>query len=274
MNETGILVDTKKTIMDDKAIVNDLSNHSFKSHIFKRLTAKQKKFQNVDFSYATFDACYLRDCAFDSCNFTGCRFLGTNLRGSTFEGCKFDYTVFEKTYVDSHILESSCPGFENLKREFARTLRMNYQQLGDATSVNKAISIELEATELHLKKAWESKESYYRKKYKGLRRAGVFFEWLNFKCFDVIWGNGESLGKLTRAVLVFLILLVFVDVFLYKEPLLIMSYWTAFHEIPAIFMGVFSPKYYPKWYLSIIVFLRLIFFAFFMSITIKRSNRR
>ena len=45
---------------------------------------------------------------------------------------------------------------------FARTLRMNYQQLGDARAANKAI--EIEATEIHLHKAWSSKQSYYRSK--------------------------------------------------------------------------------------------------------------
>ena len=51
--------------------------------------------------------------------------------------------------------------------KFARTLRMNYQQLGFAESVNKAIQIELQATEIHLYKAWRSNEAYYRKKYAG-----------------------------------------------------------------------------------------------------------
>ena len=129
------------------------------NQLFVRLVAKKKRFTKVDFTYSIFDGCNMRDCVFDSCNFTGCRFVSTNLYGSTFSGCMFDYATFERTTIDSHVLDSECPPFENLKIRFARTLRVNYQQLGDAGAVNKAICVELRAAELHLRKAWQSNES-------------------------------------------------------------------------------------------------------------------
>src|SRR5664279_5375622 len=144
------LVDSSRVQATDKWFRNDVSGISFPNYLFVRLVANKRRFTGVDFKYALFDTCYLRNCVFDSCDFTGCRFIGTNLHGSTFAGCKFDYVNFERTLIDNDILETGCPGHENLKMRFARTLRMNYQQIGDAKSANKAISVELQETEVHL----------------------------------------------------------------------------------------------------------------------------
>src|SRR2546423_6076656 len=116
----------------DKKFDTDVSDESFSNRLFLRLVAKNRRFQNIDFKYSIFDSCYLRNCYFDTCDFTGCRFDRSNLHGSSFSGCKFDYVNFERTLADNDILDVGCPGPENLKMRFARTLRMNYQQLGDA----------------------------------------------------------------------------------------------------------------------------------------------
>ena len=113
----------------------------YSNYLFTRLVAKDKRFTKVNFRYSFFEYSYLRDCHFDSCDFTGCRFTNTNLSGSKFSGCKFDYASFEKTLVEPAILETECPGFENLKLRFARTLRTNFQQLGDASAANKAMNV-------------------------------------------------------------------------------------------------------------------------------------
>ena len=221
-----------------------------------------------------FDECYLRNCVFDSCDFTGCRFASTNLHGSTFQGCKFDYCTFERTTIENDILDSGCPGHENLKMRFARSLRMNYQQLGDAKSANKSIQVELQATEIYLHKAWRSNESYYRKKYAGLKRAKMFAEWLGFKTLDFVWGNGESTYKLLRSTLLLLAIIGFID-------------WIAFSHLsglsglarsavlsPQIFFGLQSNQDYPGVYATAILLTRLTAIAFFLSIVIKRFNRR
>lgn len=144
---------------------------------------------------------------FKFCDFTGCKFIGTNFRGSKFSGCKFDYSTFERTFITSDILNTECPPFENLKLDFARTLRVNFNQIGDTEGANKAILLELEASEIHLWKVWASNESYYRDKYKGFYRVIYFFKWANFKLFDYIWGNGEKPHKLVLAALLFLFII-------------------------------------------------------------------
>ncbi len=187
-----MFTDSGKKVAVDKRFSCDELNSYFSNYVFTRLVAVSITFRNVDFRYSFFDSCYLRNCSFDSCDFTGCRFANTYLPGGKFSGCKFDYATFDKTLVDANILDTECPGHENLKMRFARSLRMNFQQLGDAEAVNKAMKVELAATEVHLKKAWHSNESYYRDHHPGfLSRSLAFIVWLKFKMLDFVWGNGE-----------------------------------------------------------------------------------
>ena len=251
---------------------SDCTQEDYSNKLFLRLVAKKKRFVNVDFKYSIFDSSYLRNCVFDSCDFTGCRFISVNFYGSSFSGCKFDYAIFERTIIDSDILDVGCPGWENLKLKFARTLRTNFQQIGDTKSVNKAIKIELSATEVYLRKAWSSNESYYRKKYKSWKRIQMFFEWITFKILDIIWGNGENTLKLIRTTLVLLFFMSLIDYFYISNQT--KTYINTLLEMPAVFLGIISPANYPKLYISLIVFTRLVIMGFFISIIIKKFNRR
>ena len=112
---------------------------NFAFTVFIRLNAIKITFKNVSFLHCIFDNCYLKNCVFDTCDFTGCRFLGSNFHQSAFRGCKFEFATFERTQIDDDILMSEAPREENLRMRFARSLRMNYQQIGDAKAVNKAI---------------------------------------------------------------------------------------------------------------------------------------
>jgi hypothetical protein len=247
----------------------------FVNHLFQRVVAKEVTFEGVDFRYTIFDTCYFRKCVFQDCDFTGCRFTGSNFHGSSFAGCTFEYAVFERTLVDPEILEVGCPGPENLRNKFARTLRTNFQSLGDAVAVNKAIQIELEAKGEHLLKAWKSRESYYRNKYKGWKRFQMFCSWVGFRLMDRIWGNGESPWKLTRAFLFFLVLMAVADVFLRgKDSLLLISYLSSFGYVPAVFFGTTIPSEYPALYVSFVVLVRLVMVGFLLSIIVKRFGQR
>jgi hypothetical protein len=272
--EPDALPESGRKECEDKAIRIDVTRARWSNILFIRLIAKRRKFTNVDFKYSIFDGCYFRDSVFDSCDFTGCRFISSNLHGAKFTGCKFEYALFERTIVDDSILEEGCPGQENLRMRFARSLRMNYQQIGDAKAANKAVVVELEATGNHLLKAWNSKESYYRKKYSGLNRIKMFLEYINFKCLDYIWGNGESVLKLCRFVGVMLLLIIALDWTSPSGPTSPTSIWNATQRAPQIFFGVFTPKEMSLNWLAAIFFGRLITFGFFMSIIIKRFNRR
>jgi hypothetical protein len=270
-----MLVDSRKTLITDKRFDSDESNARFANHVFVRLVAMGRTFTKVDFRYTLFNACYLRNCQFDSCDFTGCRFVNTQLPGAKFSGCKFDYATFEKTLIDARVLDTECPGLENLKMRFARSLRTSFQQLGDADAVNKAMRVELTATEVHLKKAWQSNESYYRSHHPGvLSRTLAFLEWLKFKILDFIWGNGENLFRLVRFVLIVLVLMALGDVAFDSDPARVGSYVASFIKSFAIFFGTLIPDDYGKAYLAVITCFRLVAVGFFLSIIIKKFSRR
>jgi hypothetical protein len=258
----------------DEIFNEDVTDGEFRNRLLIRVVAKNRKFKNVDFKYTIFDTCYFRQCVFEECDFIGSRFAGTNLHGSNFSNCKFDYVVFERTHITADILDTNCPGPENLKLRFARSLRTNFQSLGDSDAVNKAIALELVATESHLLKAWKAPESYYRAKYRGWDRIKIFLQWLSFKSLDLVWGNGESAWKLVRAVAALLLLMALVHVIAFGDSGGRAEYWSAIWKMPQVLLGVLIPPQYPAAYLAVIVLIRLIAFGFLMSIIIKRFNRR
>lgn len=263
-----------RKVITDHRFASDESDTKYDNHLFVRLSAKGRRFRNVDFRFSTFDACYLRDARFDSCDFTGCRFVATNLHGAKFSGCDFEYATFERTSVDPSILETECPSRENLRVRFARTLRMNYQQLGEAAAVNKAMKVELSATEVHLYKSWASSEEYYRRKYVGLLWFKAFYDWISFIIGDFIWGNGERALRLLRFVLLILACMTLYDVTNFGDPHVIGSYLSAFLRSSEVFMGIPAPPELPKPYVAAITLARLIAVGFLLSIILKKFNRR
>ena len=265
---------SNRTTLVDKAFAHDQVGAKFQNHQFQRLVARKRKFEDCDFSYSTFDSSYLRNCVFDSCVFVGCSFENSNLRGSHFSGCKFDYVRFSNTYIEPEILDTECPGQENLQKDFARTLRLNFHQIGDAAAANTAIRIELNATKIHLHKAWRSRESYYRKKYAGLKRVGKFFEWAKFISLDFIWGNGEKPLNLLRSIFLFVLGVAFCDVFTLRDPKLLESYVSAFLQAPEVVLGVVKPADFSGLALVAIAATRYIMFACLVSILIRRWSRR
>mgnify|MGYP003384540950 CR=1 FL=1 len=242
--------------------------------IYTRLNAKGKTFKNISFKHCVFDSCYFNSCVFNTCDFTGCRFIGCNFQHSAFTGCNFSYVIFERCQISDDILENEAPREENLKMRFARSLRMNFQQIGDAKAVNKAISVELEATSIYLKKSWSSKESYYKNKYPGIKKISQFLKWVEFKILDTIWGNGENTWKLLRAIIAIHLLISLYDTLYFGNALDLKVYFASLMASPGIFFGITIPKNYPVWIVSIIACTRLIGVAFLTAILVKRFGRR
>lgn len=260
--------------MVDHAVAHDLDGARFRNFQFQRLVASKKSFTECDFSFTEFDSAYLRNCTFDSCDFTGCTFKNSNLRGSKFIGCKFDYVQFSHTQVEPEILDTGCPAPENLQQRFARTLRVNFNQIGDAAAANKAIRIELDATRIHLYKAWHSKESYYRKKYTGIDRIKMFLEWFKFVALDYFWGNGESPFKLLRSLAILVAAISLGEVYFLRDGHALQSYVSAFLKAPEVLLGVTKPQDFSGIALAAIATLRYVMVACLVSILIKRLSRR
>ena len=267
---------SRQIITDVYVDQNVTGSDAFKFKVLIRLNvAKKVTFKNVSFQHCIFDGCYFNSCVFDSCDFTGCKFIGSNLHHCTFSGCKFEFSTFEHTLMDDEILTSEAPLKENLRMRFARSLRMNFQQIGDARAANKAISVELEATSVYLWKSWGwSRETYYKEKFDGIwKPIRQFLRWLEFKTLDIIWGNGESIGKLMRSIVVAMVLVSLYETICYKNPLNVIDYWTSVEDAPGIFLGVIT-KGYPSLMLAVIAATRYVSFALLTALLIKRFGRR
>lgn len=247
---------------------------AFRYKVFNRLNAKKIKFQNVSFEHSVFDGCYFHTCVFDSCNFTGCRFIGSNLHQSSFPGSRFDYATFERCQIDSDILTAWVPREENLKMRFARSLRMNFQQIGDAAAVNQAINLELHATSRHLLESWQSEDEFYRKKYPGLQRIRQFGAWVQFWALHFIWGNGESIAKLLRTIVIAVVVIAIYDANVSSESATIVDYWESLKSAPAIFLGTLSHSSHSIAAASTIVATKLIALSLLTALLVKRFGRR
>ncbi|WP_422138328.1 pentapeptide repeat-containing protein [Endozoicomonas sp. ALC020] len=266
-----------REVITDFYVSTDITSEeqAFKYHVFVRLNAKKITFKNVSFMHCIFEHCYLNNCVFDSCDFTGCKFIASNFHQSAFSGCSFKYATFERTHLDDDILLSEAPQEENLKMHFARSLRMNYQQIGDAKAVNKAINVELEATSIYLKKSWQSKETYYTKKYPGIKNNLIqFIKWSEFSILNFIWGNGESVIKFIRFLALIILSIGIYDAVNSSNPHNLKEYWSSFLNAPSIFLGVSLPENYSNGVLTLIAGAKLISFALLTTLLIKRFSRR
>ncbi|MFT6443422.1 MAG: hypothetical protein ACJASM_002983 [Salibacteraceae bacterium] len=273
----GTLSKGNREIITDCYVPNDITGeqNKFKYKIFLRLNAKDKKFTKISFEHCIFDNCYLNNCVFDSCDFTGCKFQGSNFHQTAFRGCDFKFATFERSQFDDDILISEAPREENLRMHFARSLRMNYQQTGDAKAVNKSISVELEATSIYLYKSWNSGETYYKEKYNGVLNGVVqFLKWLEFWILNFIWGNGESIVKFLRTILITLIMISIYDTNTNGNPLNIGFLWSSFQKSPAIFLGILSPDNFTLVMLSLVTGIKLVSLALLTTLLVKRFSRR
>lgn len=242
--------------------------------VFVRLNAKKKlRFEKVSFKQCVFDGCYINNCTFDTCDFTGCRFVGSNFHQSSFAQCKFEYAIFERTQIDEEILISEPPKEENLRMRFARSLRMNYAQIGDAKAVNTAITVELEATGTYLKKSWQLEETYYKIKYPGKKAFKQFIRWINFKLLDYIWGNGESVTKLLRSLLFCIGTMTLYDTIGHGDPAHLPDYWDRFKIAPLVFLGLEHGNY-SSFALTCVTTARFIGVALLTALLVKRFGRR
>lgn len=272
-----LIIEGNREVVTDYYVPNNIENENrrLRFKVFNRLNAKEIRFKNTSFLHCVFDGCYIKDCVFDSCDFTGCRFIASNFHQTTFAGCDFRYATFERTFIDSHVLESEAPKEENLRMHFSRSLRTNYQQLGDAKAVNRAISIELGATSEYLYKSWKSKETYYKEKYGGALKSTVqLLKWLEFRLLHALWGNGESILKLMRSLALVLIGIAVYDTLKNGNPLDLGQYWNNFVRAPAIFFAVSTPSNFSTGVLSAITGAKFVSFALLTTLLVKRFSRR
>jgi len=265
------LIDHKKEKIEDKEFSEDVTGEDYSRKDISRVFAVGKRFKDVDFSQSNLSSCYFRNCRFIKCDFTGAAFKDCYLKGASFPESSLKYTTFSSSQLDDAILDNSLPSEENLARDFVRALRVNFSQVGNYEAVNKAASIEVKLTGIHLHKAAYSREAYYRgkEKYTGIGRAKAVFDHAQWKFLDLLWGNGESLFKIFMSSLAFVILMSFI-MFMSSSNTFSDATISVFYN----FWGVKSDLNIAKPYLVFLTVIRLLFFSLFVSVLVKRLAKR
>jgi hypothetical protein len=80
--------------------------------------------------------------------------------------------------------------------------------------------------------------------------------------------------RLIRSVLVVLAGMTFVDAVFHGDPNRFQTYAASFSRSFEVFFGTLTPDDYSKGYLATVTCVRLIAVGFFLSIIIKKFNRR
>lgn len=261
--------ENKKPKYEDVEFIDNISDDNFERHEMVRVFAVGKVFKKVNFKQANFLGCYFRNCRFIGCDFTGALIKETNLRGSQFENCTFRYTVWEKSHLDDDFLDRCLPSEENLARDLVRSLRVNFSEIGNYEAVNRAASIEVRLTGQHLYKASYSNESYYRSKYKGWKRISHAIQHARWKALDLLWGNGESIIRISISC--FLTIFSVSLVYAREEKL---SITNALAESIWQFWGKQYAQAMPPAYTLALTITQFVAFGLFMAILVKRLSRR
>jgi len=264
------LYEHKKDVIENKEFRGEIRSEDLSMREFSRVFAVAVVFIDICFKQCDFSRCYFRNCRFIRCDFTGANIKESNLRGSHFEECNFRYTTWEKTFLDEHFLDTCLPSGENLARDLARSLRVNFSQIGNYEAVNKAASIEVSLTGQHLYNAAYSRQSYYRSKYKGWSRVIHAIGHARWKALDLLWGNGESIIRVATSGLA---VIVVAALFLMRGNTHILfsdALWATFSH----FWGMPDGTKFPDSYAVALTIIRFVLLGLFMAILVKRLSRR
>lgn len=259
-----------KPVIEHKEFCGEVRDTDLSARRLYHVFAVNVGFFDVNFKQCDFANCYFRNCQFMRCIFTGATIKESNFRGARFEECDFRYTNWEKTILDERFLDTCLPSEENLARDLARSLRVNFSQIGNYEAVNKAASIEVSLTGQHLYNAAYSRQSYYRGKYKGWSRFSHALSHARWKALDFLWGNGESILRVACSAFVVVMVAGIALTFDSSQLSISDGLWSAFLS----FWGVQGGAKLPDSYAVVLTIFRFILFGLFMAILVKRLARR
>jgi Pentapeptide repeats (9 copies) len=189
--------------IDDLHLTDRRMTHA----VFVGVGLKKATLRGIDFSHSTFVRCYFRDAELRGCNFTGCRFDECDFPNSTLINCTLAYSLWKDTAIEPRQILSNLPEqWPNVAHKLLDSLRTNAVAQGDGPAARKYLLAAMRFSREHYHRIAFSSASYYRDKYKGVRRASGFLRWLFSVVERWVWGYGENPALLFgwAAILVFL----------------------------------------------------------------------
>lgn len=174
---------------------------------FVRIGAKDAQFNSCSLTQCQFEESYLRKARFRDVDLTGSTFRNCNLEKATFKGCTLRYCTFQSTRLDCDEIIGCLPVEPNLRRDLARNLRRNFEELGDKDTANVFLDLEIDAHEQELLGAFRRKTDYYRTHYTGVDQAVAGIKLLSSKLSGIVWGYGHRVRRLLASYITFTLLL-------------------------------------------------------------------
>ena len=173
-------------------------------------------------------------------------------------------------YIEGDVITHNQVAKLTMPLHLARSLRVNFSQIGNYEAVNKAASIEVSLTGQHLYNAAYSRQSYYRSKYKGWSRVMHAVRHARWKALDLLWGNGESIVRVASAGLAFIVVTALALMQGDSKVLFSDALWSTFSH----FWGVQGGTAIPGSYAVTLTVIRYVLLGLFMAILVKRLSRR
>lgn len=163
---------------------------------FVRIGAKNARFESCSLTQCHFEDSYMRNAFFKDVDFTGSTFRNCNLEKASFQGCNLRYCTFQSTLLDRDEIIACLPVEPNLRRDLARSLRRNFENLGDKEGADAFLNLEIAAHEQELLGAFRRKTTYYKTHYSGVDQALAGLKFLGSKLSGFIWGYGHRVSRL------------------------------------------------------------------------------
>lgn len=169
-----------------------LSGKTLKHALFVDVGFKDATLTNIDFSYSVFVRCYFRNATLSGCKFVGCRFESCDFPGVKLYGSDLSYSQWSQTGVSTAQILANLPERPNQAHALLESLRANSLARAESVSARQYLFESMKRSREHRYRIAFSRDSYYRRKYRGLKRVEGFCRWLGM-CVDRFgWGYGES----------------------------------------------------------------------------------
>lgn len=169
-----------------------LAGKTLKHALFVDVGFKDAKLTEIDFSYSIFVRCYFRNATLSGCKFIGARFESCDFPGVTLYQTDLSYSQWSMTGISPREILANLPEKPNQAHALLESLRANALARAESLSARRYLFESMKRSREHHYRIAFSRDSYYRRKYRGTRRFSGFVRWLGM-CIDRFgWGYGES----------------------------------------------------------------------------------
>ena len=240
---TPVVIEHLRQVAKDDGLPRSTVRDCHLSHcILSNKHLKEVSFSGGSVVHCHFDSCKLTDAAFNRVDLTGTLFIRCDLKNATFSQCRMWYVRFERCALDYEAVLESAPIETNLRLEFLQVLRVNAEQMGERTWVDRILELELRTQERELLNIAIGRTNYYRMKYAALARLRATQRLCLLVLHRLWWGYGLRLSNLMLSGTLLVSLFA------------ALSHWLPVHFITSGGVSIGRLKWSDAFYLSVVAF--------------------